>query len=71
MHKHIPVCCKILSLEEHHIYTFLNKFPGSLFENHREEWLSGPSLGAVHHSEWGISDAHEVINSRDQDGFAF
>jgi len=31
---------------------------GAIFEDHREEWLPGASLGTVHHAEWRLSVAH-------------
>ena len=35
-------------------------FEGAVFENHREEWVSGLTLGAIHHSERRLSATHEL-----------
>lgn len=29
-------------------------FPGSISENHREEWLPGIAMGTLHHAEWRL-----------------
>ena len=37
-----------------------NQTIGEIFENHREKWLSGFALGALHYSEWSLRAAHGV-----------
>ncbi len=37
---------------------FQKKKIGSLFENHREEWLSSLALGKIHHPERRLSAAN-------------
>ena len=36
---------------------------GSLPEDYREEWLPGPALGEIHHSEWRYGLTHTHLTS--------
>jgi hypothetical protein len=31
-----------------------NLFEGSIFEDHREEWLPGAAMGSLYNSEWRL-----------------
>jgi hypothetical protein len=33
---------------------------GAVLENHRKEWISGPTLGTIHHSKWRLPAAHKL-----------
>jgi len=35
-------------------------FEGAVFENHRKEWISGLTLGAIYHSKRRLSATHEL-----------
>lgn len=33
---------------------------GALPEDHRKEWVPGPTLGAIYHAEWRLPVAHQL-----------
>lgn len=43
----------------------MHDFAGEIFENHREEWLPGFTVGPIHNTEWGLPAENKLRSSTD------